>query len=145
MILRLLLAADAPIEPTEAEVAVRDEGAHAARLRQRQRLPVSLLGLLHIGRTRSSEGCGHGEQRTSLLTTRFLLSGQVERLDRVLPSLVEASCDEIDGAQSSGELDLKASPTSLENFPERLLQECEALGEAAHARVCLTQCPSDIR
>src|SRR5215813_2946714 len=104
MILGLLLVVDAPIELAEAEVAVGDEGAHAARLRQRQRLPVSVLGLLHIGRTRSSEDCGHGEQRASLLTARFLLlSSQVERLERVLPSLVEASRDEIDGAQPTGE------------------------------------------
>src|SRR5262245_48596165 len=145
VLLGLLALARAPIERAEAEMAVRNEGTHAPRLRQRQRLPVSVLGLLHIGRTRSSADGGHGEQRASLLTTRFLLSGQVERLERVLPSLVDASCTEIDGTQPSGERDLTASPASLESVPERLLQEYAALGEASHARVCLTQRPSDSR
>jgi hypothetical protein len=44
-----------------------------------------------------------GEQRVRLVSTRFLLSGEVERLARVLPSLVETSCEEVDGAEHSGE------------------------------------------
>jgi hypothetical protein len=37
------------VELAEAQVAVGDEGAHAARLGQRQRLPVANLAALGIG------------------------------------------------------------------------------------------------
>ena len=47
MLLRLLALARAPVELAEAEVAVGDEGAHAARLGERQRLAV--MGLAALG------------------------------------------------------------------------------------------------
>ena len=45
--LGLLALAGAPVELAEAEVAVGDEGAHAARLGERQRLAV--VGLAALG------------------------------------------------------------------------------------------------
>ena len=47
MLLRLLPLARAPVALAEAEVAVGDEGAHAARLGERQRLAV--VGLAALG------------------------------------------------------------------------------------------------
>jgi hypothetical protein len=46
--LRLLPLACAPIQLAEAEMAVRDERAHAARLGERQRLAVEGLAALGI-------------------------------------------------------------------------------------------------
>src|SRR5215467_223406 len=45
---RLLTLARAPVELAEAEVAVGDERAHAARLRERQRLAVVGLAALRV-------------------------------------------------------------------------------------------------
>src|SRR6266851_1403826 len=47
VLLRLLSVAGAPVELAEAEVAVGDEGPHAARLGERQRLAV--VGLAPLG------------------------------------------------------------------------------------------------
>ena len=47
MLAGLLALARAPVELAEAEVAVGDEGAHAARLGERQRLAV--VGLAALG------------------------------------------------------------------------------------------------
>ena len=63
----LLALAGAPVERAEAEVAVGDEGSHAARLGQRQRLAVAglaALGVEPVGMGRDvaeqvlSMGCG---------------------------------------------------------------------------------------
>jgi hypothetical protein len=48
VLLGLLALARAPVELAEAEVAVGDEGAHAARLGECQRLAVVALGFSHI-------------------------------------------------------------------------------------------------
>src|SRR5438445_6352874 len=48
MLLRLLALAHAPVQLAEAEVAVGDEGAHAARLGERQRLAVVSLAALGV-------------------------------------------------------------------------------------------------
>jgi len=47
VLLRLLALAGAPVEFAEAEVAVGNEGAHAARLGERQR--VAVVGLAALG------------------------------------------------------------------------------------------------
>src|SRR5262249_12928471 len=47
MLLRLLALARAPVELAEAEVAVRDEGAHAARLGECQ--GIAVVGLAAVG------------------------------------------------------------------------------------------------
>ena len=62
MLLCLFALAHAPVQPAETKVAVSDEGAHAARFRERQRFPVSLLRLLAIGGTRISADVAQGEQ-----------------------------------------------------------------------------------
>jgi hypothetical protein len=46
--MRFLWPSCAPVKPAEAEVAVGGEGAHAARLGQRQRLAILSLGALGI-------------------------------------------------------------------------------------------------
>src|SRR5262245_36803549 len=51
MFLRLLALARAPVELAEAEVAVGDEGTHAARLGQRQRRAEVGLAVLGIERS----------------------------------------------------------------------------------------------
>src|SRR5262245_53471531 len=48
VLLCLVALAHAPIEPAEPEVAVGDEGAHAARLGEGQRLPVVSFSALGI-------------------------------------------------------------------------------------------------
>ena len=48
MLLRLLALARAPVEFAEAEVAVGDEGAHAARLGEGERLPVVRFRLFGV-------------------------------------------------------------------------------------------------
>src|SRR5262249_30284630 len=48
VLLRLLALARGPIELAETEVAVRDEGAHAARLGQGERLAVIAFGAFFI-------------------------------------------------------------------------------------------------
>ena len=49
MLLRLLALARAPLELGEAEFAVGDEGAHAERVRQRERISVAHIGFLDLG------------------------------------------------------------------------------------------------
>jgi hypothetical protein len=87
----------------------------------------------------------HMKQCGRLNPTRLLLSGQVERLARVLPSLVEASSEEIHHTGLRRVYGLTNQRTCLECGSERLLQEREALGEASRAPVGFTQSPSDSR
>ncbi len=60
MLPRLLALARAQVELAEAEVAVGDEGAHAARLGERQRLAVVSLAALGIELV--GMGCDVAEQ-----------------------------------------------------------------------------------
>jgi hypothetical protein len=64
VLLRLLALSRAPVELAEAEVAVGDERAHAARLGEGQRLAVVAFGVLSAARrcdiTSEAEGVGLG-------------------------------------------------------------------------------------
>ena len=79
-----------------------------------------------------------------LVSTRLLLSGQVERLTGVLPGLVDASGEEIDYAELPKVAGITpAQRACVEIVPARLLQECEALSKTSYLGVRLTQAPSD--
>ena len=64
MLLRLLPSAGAPVELAEAEVAVGDERAHAARLGEGQRLAV--VGLAALGVEPVGMGLDVAEQVQSM-------------------------------------------------------------------------------
>ena len=117
--MRLMTIARAPVELAETEVTVGDEGAHAARLGERQRFPVGRLGLLNIGGTGVGMDFGQREQRPRLTPTRLLLSGEVERLVHVLSSFVETAREEIDPAQPRGAAMHQVVRTPLESSVER--------------------------
>ena len=86
MLLRLLALAGAPVELAEAEVAVGDEGPHAARLGERQRLAV--VGLAALG----VEPVGIGRDVAEQVQRMGREPGMTRIFDRALaqaPRLVE--------------------------------------------------------
>ena len=87
MLLGLLALARAPVELAEAEVAVGDERAHAARLGERQRLAV--VGLAALGVEPVGMGRDVAEQVQRMGREPRVRRGILERAVAQAPRLVE--------------------------------------------------------
>ena len=85
--MRLLALARAPVELAEAEVAVGDEGAHATRLGERQRLAV--VGLAALGIEPVGMGRDIAEQAQSMGCDPRLTRGGFDCAVAQAPRLVE--------------------------------------------------------
>ena len=95
----LLTTADLAVQPAEPMVAVGLERAHAECLGQGQGLLVVGFSLHDIGGVGVGLDGAQLVQRMRLVATLFVLSGQVERLVRMLPGLLAASRQTTDLAE----------------------------------------------
>jgi hypothetical protein len=102
-------------------VAVRLQRAHAEFLCQRQRLPVPRLALGHLRRVGLGVDVTKMEECDRLDPALPILSGQGERLMRMLPGLVDMARQETDRAEPRGIVGLTLLYADAATFPEGLL------------------------
>src|SRR5439155_21572627 len=113
--------------------------AHTEYLGQRQRLPVPRLALGHLRRVGLGVNVTKVEERARLVPALPILSGQGERLVRVLPGLINAPLQETNRAELRDIARLVVQRAHAETFPERFFQERMPLGEAARERTRITE------
>jgi hypothetical protein len=119
------------------------ERAHSQVLGQGQGLLVVGFGLRHSG------GIGMGMddaklvQRARLVPTGLPLSGQFERLARMLPGLRTTSPQTTDLAEPCDPAGKTSRSTRAETFTDRLLQQCVPLREVPLERRGIAQAGRD--
>src|SRR5215467_13980290 len=118
-------------EQAQAPVAVGLERAQAQGFGQRQGLLVVGGGWRHLG------GIGGGldstklVQRLRLMAPLLILPRQGQGLASMLPGVVVASSEKASLAEPRAMVRMRVQGARADILPERLLQECTPLGEAA--------------
>jgi hypothetical protein len=134
----LLLTSYLEVELLKVKMAVCEMWAHPKPMGQGKGLPVVRFSLLDVG----MEGAKLAE-RLLLMPACLLLPGKVERLTRILPALVGAPGPQAGLAEARDVEGMGLYPAGVKAFPDRLLQECDPLGEVPRERMPTAQARRD--